>query len=60
MPECMHTREETAMKTHLACPCGELIVGEDEDDLVRKVQEHLRKEHPQLEYDRSQILFMAY
>jgi hypothetical protein len=50
------------MKTTIQCPCGEVIVGGDEDDLVEKTQEHLREVHPQLEnaYTREQILFMAY
>jgi hypothetical protein len=48
------------MKTRLNCPCGTAISGTDEDDLVEKVQAHLRAEHPDHEYDREQILFMAY
>jgi predicted small metal-binding protein len=48
------------MKRNLKCPCGVLIQGVDEDDLVDKANEHLREEHPQLQYEREQILFMAY
>ena len=50
------------MKTHLDCPCGEHIEGEDEDDLVEKALAHLREKHPDLAdvYDREHILFMAY
>ena len=48
------------MKTRLSCPCGEYIQGEDEDDLVVKVQEHLKANHPTHEYSRDEILFMAY
>ncbi|HET7073072.1 MAG TPA: DUF1059 domain-containing protein, partial [Mycobacterium sp.] len=29
------------MKTHITCPCGEAIVGKDEDDLVELTQAHL-------------------
>ena len=47
------------MKTRLNCPCGEYITGEDEDDLVAKVQAHLADEHHGREYDRDAILFMA-
>ena len=47
-------------KTHLSCPCGEAIVGTDEDDLVDKAQSHLSEAHPGREYDREMILFMAY
>ena len=48
------------MKTHLNCPCGEAIVGNDEDDLVDKAHAHLSEAHPGREYDRDEILFMAY
>lgn len=47
------------MKTTVVCPCGEQIVGKDEDDLVAKVKEHLAAEHPGHEYTREQILSMA-
>jgi hypothetical protein len=48
------------MKTTLQCPCGELIEGKDEDDLVAKAQAHLAEKHPDLDYSREQILFIAY
>lgn len=48
------------MKTNLKCPCGVLIRGTDEDDLVEKVQEHLAEKHPDLSYEREQILFLAF
>ncbi|MGY4649174.1 DUF1059 domain-containing protein [Mycobacterium sp. URHB0021] len=48
------------MKTHLNCPCGEAITGENEDDLVEKAQAHLSEAHPGRDYDRDAILFMAY
>ncbi len=44
----------------LQCPCGELLEGVDEDDLVEKAQEHLRDKHPGLDYSRDEILLMAY
>lgn len=47
------------MKTRLTCPCGTAIVAQDEDDLVAQTQEHLAAEHPGMEYDRDQILFIA-
>jgi hypothetical protein len=47
------------MKTIVDCPCGEHIVGGDEDDLVAKVQQHLAEKHPGREYTREQILMMA-
>ena len=49
-----------AQKTRLQCPCGEFLQGEDEDELVDKAQSHLRERHPDLDYDREDILFMAY
>ena len=50
------------MKTRLACPCGEMIRGDDEDDLVEKAFAHLREKHPDManDYQREHILFMAY
>ena len=48
------------MKTKLQCPCGELIEGSDEDDLVEKVKQHLAEKHPGHEYTREQILSLAY
>lgn len=47
------------MKTRLTCPCGETMVGLDEDDLVEKAQAHLAEVHPGRDYDRDMILFMA-
>jgi predicted small metal-binding protein len=53
---------DTLMKTTLPCPCGEIIRGTDEDDLVEKAFAHLREKHPDMadEYQREHILFMAY
>ena len=48
------------MKTHLNCPCGEAIRGEDEDELVELAQAHLAEAHPGMKYEREHILFMAY
>ena len=47
------------MKTRLHCPCGKLITGKDEDELVVNAQEHLTAEHPDREYGRDEILFLA-
>jgi predicted small metal-binding protein len=43
----------------LICPCGEHIVGKDDDELVEKARAHLAAAHPGHEYTREQILFMA-
>jgi hypothetical protein len=48
------------VKRNLTCPCGEHITGTDEDDLVEKVQQHLKDKHPDHDYSRDEILFMAY
>ena len=46
-------------KTLMNCPCGERIHGKDEDELVALTQAHLAAEHPDREYTREQILFLA-
>ncbi|MFD4351289.1 DUF1059 domain-containing protein [Nocardia sp. NPDC058519] len=48
------------MKRYLSCPCGEFLSGADEDDLVAVARRHLAEQHPDHEYSREQILFMAY
>ena len=48
------------MKTHLNCPCGEAIRGQDEDELVELALAHLAAAHHGMEYEREHILFMAY
>ena len=47
------------MKTRLTCPCGEVVKGADEDELVEKAQAHLAAQHPGREYEREMILFTA-
>lgn len=54
------TTRRDDMKTRLSCPCGELITGVDEDDLVQKTQAHLAANHPGHDYTRDEILFIAY
>jgi hypothetical protein len=46
-------------RTLLRCPCGEEVRGASEDDLVEKAQAHLADQHPDRQYDREMILFMA-
>ncbi|MGC0367528.1 hypothetical protein ABH922_005580 [Rhodococcus sp. 27YEA15] len=48
------------MKTHLNCPCGEVLVGSDEDQLVALTQKHLAEMHSSREYSREAILAMAW
>ena len=48
------------MKRNLTCPCGVRITGKDEDDLVRLTRKHLAENHPDHEYSRDEILFIAW
>jgi len=50
------------MKTTCPCPCGALIRGENEDDLVEKTFAHLRERHPAIadDYERDHILAISY
>lgn len=41
------------------CPCGELITGAGEDELVDAARAHLTAAHPGHAYTRDQILFFA-
>jgi hypothetical protein len=47
------------VKTRVECPCGEVIRGADEDELVELTLQHLAAVHPDLEYGRDEILFIA-
>jgi predicted small metal-binding protein len=48
------------MRSTLNCPCGTTVTGTDEDDLVDRVQEHLRSAHPDRNYSREEILLLAW
>jgi hypothetical protein len=52
--------ETQRVKTKLFCPCGARVVGVDQDDLVKKAQEHLAEKHPELNYTPAEILAIAY
>lgn len=47
------------MKTKLVCPCGTVVRGEDEDDLVEKAHQHLAERHPGRHYSREEILAIS-
>ena len=47
------------MKLLLDWPCGERLVGDNEDTPVRETQQHLAAAHAALEYVRAEILFLA-
>jgi hypothetical protein len=43
----------------LDCPCGERLRGESEDEIVEVSLGHLGEKHPDMEYEREHVLFMA-
>ena len=43
----------------LRCPCGTTLTGATEDEIVDVSFAHLREQHPDMEYEREHILFMA-
>ncbi|GMU77698.1 MAG: hypothetical protein AMXMBFR46_04970 [Acidimicrobiia bacterium] len=45
----------------LDCPCGAVLTGLTEDEIVDVAFAHLREQHPDMadEYGREHILFMA-
>jgi predicted small metal-binding protein len=44
------------------CPCGKTVTGDDDDQLVANVEEHIREAHPEMVGTRSRedILMMAH
>lgn len=50
---------EPEAELYLNCPCGAVVEGSDEDDLVTNARVHLEEVHPGRTYTREQILFMA-
>ena len=49
---------EAAMKKVIQCPCGSVIEGHNDDDVVKKAQEHAKVTHG-MELSREQALAMA-
>ncbi len=49
------------MAKHVDCPCGETVVGSDDDELVTNVEAHVRDKHPDMvgTMTREKILGMA-
>jgi hypothetical protein len=43
----------------LQCPCGETLTGLTEDEIVEVSFAHLGEKHPDMQYEREHILFMA-
>ncbi|MET4538507.1 hypothetical protein ABIE37_000262 [Arthrobacter bambusae] len=50
----------TSRRRYVSCPCGSLLEGGNDDELVLEVQRHLSESHPGLQYGRDQILLLAY
>ena len=46
------------MKKVIHCPCGSVIEGQSDDDVVKKAQEHAKTIHS-MELSREQALSMA-
>ena len=46
------------MKKVIQCPCGSVIEGQDDDDVVAKAQDHAKQVH-QMQLTRDQALAMA-
>ena len=61
----MDTSDEAADQRRysysLTCPCGAMLRGDSEDEIVDNSFAHLRQEHPDMadDYGREHILFMA-
>jgi predicted small metal-binding protein len=49
------------MAKKVDCPCGETVTGEDENELVANVEQHISDQHPDMvgTMSRDQILGMA-
>jgi predicted small metal-binding protein len=46
------------MKKIIQCPCGSVIEGDDDEDVVKKAQEHAKSTH-NMDLSRDQALAMA-
>jgi predicted small metal-binding protein len=49
------------MTMQVNCPCGEVVQGENDDELVGNVEAHIQEKHPEMvgTMSREQILGMA-
>ena len=50
------------MAKEINCPCGENVRGDDDDQLVANVEEHIQDKHPEMvgTKSREEILAMAH
>jgi predicted small metal-binding protein len=53
-----YAAREVVMNKVIQCPCGSVIEGHNDDDVVKKAQEHARATHG-MELSREQALAMA-
>ena len=53
--------KEDGMSKQVDCPCGVTMTGEDDDELVTRVEAHVRDKHPEMadSMTREKILGMA-
>jgi predicted small metal-binding protein len=58
--EIVHGKESEMSKV-INCECGQVVRADTDDELVAKVEEHVRTDHPQLvgKMSREDILAMA-
>jgi predicted small metal-binding protein len=49
------------MAKQVNCPCGEVVRGNDDDEVVANVEAHVRDKHPEMvgTMSREQVLGMA-
>lgn len=49
------------MSKKVECPCGQVVRGDDDDELVTNVEAHVRDKHPEMVagMTRDEILDMA-
>jgi predicted small metal-binding protein len=50
--------KETTMKKIIQCPCGSVIEGDNDEDVVKKAQEHAKSTH-NMDLTKEQALAMA-
>ena len=50
--------KENAMKKIIQCPCGSIIEGDNDEDVVKKAQEHAKSTHA-MDLSKEQALAMA-
>lgn len=50
------------MAKEINCPCGATVLGDDDDQLVANVEEHIQDKHPEMvgTKSREEILAMAH